>query len=284
MRSILAHIQAMTPKFSRAERRVADYVSRHPGAVPFQSVQEVSRGVGVSVASVIRMSRRLGFARFKDFKIELAQEASSPVSAIYAPIGAGDSDAVVVQKVFGGNVQSLQDTLKLLNVEDCSRAARTLNGARRVVFFGIGTSGNVGRDAALRLSHLDILAEAYAEPYDMLIQAAHLRKTDVAIGISHSGRSASTVDALRLARRNGAVTMGISNFMQSELHAVCDLFFCTAFPDRGVKSAALSAVAAQTCLTDTLYVLTARYGQRTSGVERINQLIEERFRIRRKRR
>lgn len=284
MKSILANIQAMTPKFSRAEKRVADYVSRHPGTAPFQSVQEMSRGVGVSVASVIRMSRRLGFARFKDFKIELAREASSPVSAIYAAIGAGDSDAVVVQKVFGGNVQSLQDTLKLLNIEDCSRAARIINGARRVVFFGIGTSGNVGRDAALRLSHLDVLAEAYAEPYDMLIRAAHLRKNDVAIGISHSGRSASTVEALRLARRNGAVTMGISNFMQSEMHAACDLFFCTAFPDRGVKSAALSAVAAQTCLTDTLYVLTARYGKRTSGVERINQLIEERFRIRGKRR
>jgi RpiR family transcriptional regulator, carbohydrate utilization regulator len=284
MSGAMARIEASASSFSKAEQRVAAYVRRHRDRVPFQSVHEVSHGAGVSVASVSRMVRQIGYADFKEFKIGLAQELSSPVSAIYAAIGTGDSDADVVRKVFGANVQSLQNTLKMLNIADCARAAQLLSEARRVVLFGIGTSGNVSRDAALRLSHLDIPAEAYPDPYEMLIQATRLRKGEVAIGISHSGRSSSTVDALRLAKRNGAVTIGISNFLRSPLHDASDLFFCTSFPERGVKSAALSAVTAQICLTDALYVLTARLAKATAGVNRINKLIEERFRLREKRR
>ena len=47
-------------------------------------------------------------------------------------------------------------------------------------------------------------------------------------------------------------------------------------------SAALSAVPAQVCLMDALYVLTARL-VRGEGVDRIDELVESRLRIQRRR-
>ena len=270
----------MAESLSRTEGRVARHVRRYARQVPFESVHEVARNAGVSVASVSRLARRLGCAGFKDFKIALAQDVSSPVSAVYAAIAPDDSASAVVQKVFGGNVQSLQNTLKLLKVGDCVRVVERLRHARRIVFFGIGTSGNVARDAALRFAHLDLPAEGYADPYSMLIQATRLRKGDVAFGISHSGRSAVTVEALSLAQQNGAFTISISNSLRSPLHAASDIFFCTSFPEPAVRSAALSAVTAQICVLDALYVLTARRSKGMASVNRINHLIEARFRLR----
>ncbi|MDD5708059.1 MAG: hypothetical protein PHR35_19240, partial [Kiritimatiellae bacterium] len=74
------------------------------------------------------------------------------------------------------------------------------------------------------------------------------------------------------------------NFMSSPLHRVCDHFFCTSFPQTRVRSTALSAIPAQVCILDALYVLTARHRKSGRNVDRINRMIEERFRIRGKRR
>jgi len=46
-----------------------------------------------------------------------------------------------------------------------------------------------------------------------------------------------------------------------------------------VRSTALSAVAAQVCVLDALYVLAARKGKGMVGVDEINELIEARFRL-----
>ena len=46
---------------------------------------------------------------------ELARERAVPPAYFYKPIEAEDSDAELVTKVFLGNRQSLEDTLKLLD-------------------------------------------------------------------------------------------------------------------------------------------------------------------------
>ncbi|MDD5706513.1 MAG: MurR/RpiR family transcriptional regulator, partial [Kiritimatiellae bacterium] len=214
----LARLASLRRELTGAEARVADHIESHAADVPYASVNALAGAAGVSVASVTRLAKRLGYAGLKDLKIALAQEVSSPVSAIYEAIGERDSDDEVVRKVFGGNVQSLQKTLTMLDTAACAKAAGVLARSRRVMFFGIGTSGNVGRDAALRLSHLGVNAEAHGDSYSMLIHSMHMQKGDVAVGISHSGRSAMTVEALAAAKAGGATTIGISNFMSSPLH------------------------------------------------------------------
>jgi DNA-binding MurR/RpiR family transcriptional regulator len=281
---VLIKLDTLAKGLSPVERRVASYIRRNPARVPFQSVQEVARAAKVSVASVSRLARVAGYASFKDLKIGLAQETASPVSAVFQTITANDSNEAVLRKVFGGNIQSLQNTLKMLKISDCLRAVKLIAGAKRVVFFGIGSSGFVAHEAALRLSHLDIHTESYVDSYQMLVRAAQMRKGEVAIGISHSGRSAATVEAVRCAASSGATTIGISNYVQSPLHKVSSIFFCTSFEESGVKAASLSAAVAQMSLLDALYVLVARYERNTAKVERINRVVENFLRLPEKKR
>lgn len=279
MSNTLAKINSCMTAFSRAEKRVAEYVRGHLEKAPSLSVHEVARTVGVSVASVSRMARKLGYPSFKEFKIGLARETPSPISTIYRAIAPDDSGPTVTRKVFAGNIQSLQDTLKILDVGACVRAARAMSEAERIVFVGIGSSGYVAQDAALRFLHLDIQAEACADSYQMLVRAMQAGKKQVVVGISHSGRSLGTVKALGVARDNGATTVGISNYVKSPLRNVSRIFFCTAFRESGVKAAALSSAVAQMCLIDALYVLVARQGRVTPKVERVNSMVEQYCRI-----
>ncbi|MBI2437889.1 MAG: MurR/RpiR family transcriptional regulator [Lentisphaerae bacterium] len=275
MSNTLAKINACMPAFSKAEKLVADYIRRHLEKAPLLSVHAIARTTGVSVASVSRMARKLGYPGFKEFRIGLARETPSPISTIYRAITPDDSGRTVAQKVFVGNIRSLQETLKILDIGTCIRAARAISAAERVVFVGIGSSGCVAQDAALRFMHLDIQAEACQDSYQMLVRAMQAGKKQVVVGISHSGRSLATVQALALARDNGATTVGISNYVKSPLRNVSRIFFCTAFRENSVKAAALSSAVAQMCLMDALYVLVARQGRVTPKVEQVNAIVEQ---------
>jgi DNA-binding MurR/RpiR family transcriptional regulator len=279
MSGLLIRLQSMCSGLADAERQVAEYVLSNPAEVPYQSVQEVSRGAKVSVASVSRLARKAGCRSFKDFKIELAQEVPTNASAVFEGIGKDDSDEQVVRKVFGANLHALEETLRVLDASSLIEGVGAIVKARRVVFFGIGSSGVLAKEAALRFVHLDIQAEAYEDSYQMLVQSARLGDKDVAVGISHSGRSAVTVEAVALARKRGATTLGLCNYHGSPLHEACDLFFVTAFTETRVKATALSSLIAQLGLIDAMYLLAAKKLPTLSRVDDVNQIMEERLRV-----
>ena len=271
---VLANIRALEDSFSSGQKALAEFVLTHSDQVPLLSVRDLARSAGVSVATASRFARQIGYRGFKDFKVCLGKDVLSAVETVSEAVSSRDSDEDVAEKVFGGNIRSLEETLNILDRGDLVRAAKAVAKADRAVFFGIGASGYVAQDAALRLSHLDIQAEAYGDSYQMVNQALRLRTSHVAFGISHSGRSAITVEAMELARSSGAMTIGLSNYLKSPLHRASDLFFCTSFPESRVKVAALSSRIAQMCLIDALYLLVARHRAVSARTERVNAYTE----------
>lgn len=276
---LMIRIDSMIDQLADAEQRVARYVLEHSDRVPFQTVQEVSQAADVSVASVSRLARKVGCQNFKSFKIELAQESATSVTALYEGIATHDSDEEIVRKIFGGNIQSLQDTLQITAFADLSRAAQAISEARRLVFFGVGGSATVAHDSALRFSQLGLHGEAYGDSYRMLVHASQLDRRDVAVGVSHSGRTAATVQSLQLARDGGAMTIGIANYHNSSISKASEIFFQTSFREARVKAVALSSLMAQICLIDAIYLLTARKIKELPDAERLNEITEKRVRM-----
>jgi DNA-binding MurR/RpiR family transcriptional regulator len=280
MSGALANVRSFYRRLPQAQRRVADCVLARQGEVPLLSVHRVAKLAGVSVASVSRFARELGYADFKAFKAQLGRETLTPFNRIYGAVAPADGEAAIVEKVFAGNIRSLQETLGALNRRDLGQAAAALARCRRLLFIGIGSSGQIARDAALRFSQLDLQAEGYSESYELLNQCVRTKRGDVVFGLSHSGRSAITVEGLRLAQRNGALTLGMSNYLRSPLHAASRLFFCTAFAETRVRAAALSSRVAQMCLLDALYLLVARRRKRRlATVDRLDRCVERTLRL-----
>jgi len=275
MSAALVRISSLYKALPKAERRVADYVGKYPEEVPFWSVSELAQRANVSIASVSRLAKKLGYENFQSFRIEVARGTADNISTIYEAINEQDSDSQIIEKVFLGNIKSLQDTLRILDRNNLIKAANLLSRARKIVFFGIGGSGNIARDASLRFSHLGVQADAYIDSYQMFVQVLNLGAKDVAIGVSHSGRSKTTVEALGLAQEKRAKTIGISNYLNSPLSKVSDFFFCTSFPESRVRTESLSSRHSQACLMDALYVLVARHLKSTErGAEQLNLITE----------
>lgn len=278
MSGVTVKIKSIYNSLSEVERKVADYILKNEEKVPFQTVYEIADSINVSVPSVSRLTKRIGYEHFKDFKVELAKDTSSSILDIYSSITKDDDDQELVRKVFLGNMKALENTLKLLENESLVKIAKIISNAKRVVFLGIGGSGTVASEAALRFSHLDIQAEGYADPIQIILQAKRLKRNEVAVGVSHSGRTNIVHEALKAASQNEAVTVSITNYLNSPMKDISSYFFCTAFEENEVKAAALSSHIAQICLIDALYLLVARYKKKVWDVEALNSDIEKFFR------
>ena len=272
-------IQSIYKSFSRVERQLADFIMAGRERIPSLSVREIAAAAGVSVAAVSRLARKVGFRNLKEFKLDLAREAARAPAYFYRAIEEGDSEAELVETVFRGNRRSLEDTLALLDKAALAAAVRRMAQARRLLFFGVGSSGFFARDAAMRFALLGFRAQVLTDPSEIFFHASTAGERDVAVGISHSGRTRITVQALELARAHGALTVGISNYLKSPLHAAASFFFCTSFPESRVTVTALSSRVAQLCLIDAMFLLATRFRKGPLDYDRINRGMEGLLRL-----
>ena len=84
-RSLLERIQDHYGTLRKSERVVADFLRDNAGTRLDSSITELGRNLGVSEATISRVSRALGYEGFPDLKLSMAEGARSSKSS-YANI------------------------------------------------------------------------------------------------------------------------------------------------------------------------------------------------------
>ena len=90
------------------------------------------------------------------------------------------------------------------------------------------------------------------------LEALRANDASVAIGVSFRGETRETLDFLTVARRTGALTIGITNAAESSLDDVCDVVLRTSVRESRFRSGAMASRIAQLALIDMLFVLVLR--------------------------
>ena len=111
----------------------------------------------------------------------------------------------------------------------------------------------------------------------MNVTAANLKSSDVAIGISHSGNTKATVNALRRAKKSGATTVAISSFAHSLLAKESDYQVIAFSDDRNYPVEAVSARIAHMCIIDALMMAfaTRNYSDLHEHITERNSVLKE---------
>ena len=251
----LARLRGLQPSLSKAEQKVAAYVSAQPEDILTRSIQGVARASGVSEATIMRFCRTLGYSGFQEFKIALARDRLTPLQALQDDVKPADDARTVVRKVFGLNIQTLQDTLDVLDPAAIERAADLLADARRILIIGVGTSGPIVADAYNKLFRLGLPVTYQSDSHLQMMEAALLKQGDVVLAISHSGSTKDPVDTLRVAVGAGARVIVVTNNALSPITKVSDVVLVTASSETRYRSEALASRLAQAAIVDALFVL-----------------------------
>ena len=257
-RAVGAQIRMRLPGLTPLEAKVAaDILSRKDidEAMPLRDVAAVS---GVSEAMVVKVAKKLGFTGFRDFRQGLVDYYRSDIAALHAEISADDTSGEIVQKVFRTAMQALEETFAILDLEAFDRAADVLHRARQRDLYGLGGSAQIARDVSHKFLRIGIRSSVFDDAHMMMMSAALLGPDDVAIAFSHSGSTAAVIDAVDLARRNGARTIAVTNYPDSTLARAVDVVLCSTAQNNPLLGENATARIAQLNLLDALFVAVAQ--------------------------
>lgn len=262
--SVVTAIHQRLSELTPTERRIAEYVLAEPQAVVESSITRLAEECEVSVASVARFTRSVGFGGYPDMRLALATELSRSASDQERfQVSAGDVSryddvATTVRKIAFAEAAAIERTARQIDLDELERCVAEVRDARRIDIYGAASSGLAAQDLEQKLHRAGLVAQARTDHHLALTGAALLDGRDVAIAISHSGRTLEIVQAAQVAGRAGATTIAITNNPKSPLARACDLVLVTAVSESTFRYGAMASRIAQLAILDFLYTRIAQ--------------------------
>lgn len=254
-------IKQILNQMTESEKKIAEYVLNNTSEVYKFSANQLAIITETSASSVVRFSRTLGFDGFQEFKIALAKDdsiATEKVEYEYDYIDTNDSIKEVIVKTSNKNIQSIKDTVALIDENIIEKAVEAIKNAEKIYIFGVGESGVIGMDLQYKLIriHKDVLMNL--DSHTQILMAANLSEDDVAIGISYSGKTKEVYTALSKAKEKGAKCITITKFGENPIASLGDIKIQVPVVEKDLRVGAISSRMAQLTVVDILFIGAAK--------------------------
>lgn len=242
------------------------------------SVDVLARRAKVSPPTITRFCRTLGCSGLREFKLRLAQNVAVGKSMLHRAVVAGDDMQTVTHKVLQSAVSALANLERHVVPEQLERAAARIAKARRVDCYGVGNvSMFMASDAQARFARLGITSGAYFDGHLQLISAATMNRNDVVLAISYVGRLRSLINAVEVAREQGAMIVAITQ-RDTPLSRLSDVVLPVVVPVDHSMRVGTEAYLAQLAYLEILMVgVGLRRGPAAfRQLKRVRQVLKER--------
>jgi DNA-binding MurR/RpiR family transcriptional regulator len=227
-------IEQRLPALNGASRRVAEAIVRDPWALLGMTIYDVASMSGVSLPSVTRFCRAVGYPGFRELVQGIAQSLgridSKDLETLESAANGQGGLQSLASMIIKRQIEALQTTLQALDFEAIDKASNAIAKAARVVVIGHGGAYVPALGMAIKLNWAGVAAHG-ATPDEFSNVVISTSKDDVVIAVSHQGRTRDAIELMRLARTLGATTIGISTVPHSPLAAVSDISLAVLSPD-----------------------------------------------------
>ena len=208
---VLAKISDAITSAPTSRRSVLALILQDPQRVLDESFEQLAQRAGSSVPTVMRTCRDLGYSGLREFKMALAQEMAVSGSPLHRRVQLHDSTEDVIAKVIRGAATAVNGVQGQLGVAAVEAAADAIVRASRVDCYSVGvTSSFMASDMQARLFRLGLVSNAYLDIHLQLVSAATIGNSGVVFAISHVGGMPSLIEAVDVARSQGATVIALT--------------------------------------------------------------------------
>ena len=264
--NLLLKIRNRKDSLTPVEQRVAEYILANREEIPHLSIKNLAIASKTSDASVLRFCKTMGYSGYRSFIVSISASLSSKEELNgeqYTDIQPGDELETIIANISHNNIQSIEDTLRVIEFDEVQRAVQALRESKRIVLFGIGASGIVCQDAEQKFTRINKNCRAYTDGHGQLTAASLMTKGDVAIFVSNSGDTQEILDALDIVRKNSVFTIAITKYNKSGLSERADSVLSISTPEISIRSGAMGSRIAMLTVIDMLFagVASADYDE-----------------------
>ena len=210
---------------SKSDKILINYLKEHAADFCTSPIAVLAEKCGVSEATITRFVRKMGFDGLQLFKLTLAEETAKTKKhpALHGDIACDEDITVTAGKLLACNIAALEHTVNNLDERVIARSAEMIKNADKVYFLGLGNSSFAANDAAYKFLRIGINAKGLDNSHLMMLNMALVGKGSVAVALTHSGESYEIIEAMGLARRNGAKLIVITANKDSRLNNWADI-------------------------------------------------------------
>jgi len=271
--NILTQLKTLALDMTESEKLIAEYILNNPEEIFNLKIDDLAKKLSVSLPTVFRFSKKLGFEGFKDFKVALIRDMAIGMNIEVDNI---DEDSIesTTKNIFEKICSNLMETLSIIDYDAFSRAVEILTSSRRIIFFAVSYSASAALDAYTKFATAGFNSVYDKESYMQRLISTQCTSKDVAIGISFSGASREVVDCMKNAHDNGAKTICLTSFMKSPITEYSGICIYTAPVHARYQRIDLPSKMSFTAILDALYINSV-LKKRESALEYISRTEEE---------
>ncbi len=219
---LINRIEEALQTLSKSEKKVAQEVLADPQRAYQSSIASLAKAAEVSEPTVNRFCRSMSCKGFPDFKLQLAQSLATGTPYFTGNVSLDDSTEEFTNKLFDATMMSISEARKAIDPVAVSRVVDALAQAKRILFYGLGSSGAVAMDAENRFFRLGTPTAVYDDVLKQRMAAAASQTGDVLVLYSYTGRTIPLIEAAQMASQAGALVIGITS-ADSPLANICHL-------------------------------------------------------------
>lgn len=226
-KDILSRLKDESVRFSKGQRRIADYILKNYDKAAFMTAGKLGQTVGVSESTVVRFATELGYDGYPEMRKKLQEMIRSRLTAVQRIEVANETmdEENILSSVLMADMDKLHTTLTEIDRESFNAAVDAIAAANHVYIVGMRSStslaGFLGFYLKLLLENVHIIQDtAQSEVYEQIMR---IKEGDVFIGISFPRYSSRAAKAMSYAKENGALAIGLTDGIASPFVGLADI-------------------------------------------------------------
>lgn len=222
-------LREINNSLSAKERLVADYILANKTLLKSMSIQTLAKANNVSTTTILRLCHKLGYQGFSDLKIDLITSSGNVQhdKVLQEDINLDDPLESVNHKIQLIEKSSIDETHAIVNIEQLALAIKLIRNSNKIVIYGAGSSGLVGKELEYQLIKIKKDVSCHADYSIQYSIVNTLDEQDLVIIISHSGENLEGVKLLTMARELGVPSIAITKIGQSRISSLATVLLHT---------------------------------------------------------
>lgn len=212
----------MNYPFSNSERIIVDYILEKQHEIKDYSTKMIADETYTSPSTLIRISKKLGFNGWNDFKMAYLEEVDyinkhfQDIDPNF-PFTNQDTIMTIASKIANLHAESAKDTLSLMQHDALQKAVQILRRCKEVRVFAISNLNYVGEEFVFKLNRIQKKASISLVQDLMFHDAAMMETTECAICISYSGETPHILQVAATLKENNVPIIAITSVGNNRL-------------------------------------------------------------------
>ena len=223
---ILTILQEKSNRFSKGQRRIAQYITEAYDKAAFMTANRLGKTVGVSESTVVRFAVDLGFDGYPSMQKAMQEMVLNRLTSVQRIEVANDrlGNQDVISMVLHSDMEKLRQTEETIDREEFNAAVNAILKAKRVYILGVRSVAPLANFLGYYLNYMfnNVHVVSGFSAGEMFEKIVGVNSEDVVIAFSFPRYSASTIKGTRYCRSAGATVIGFTDSKLSPLGQCSD--------------------------------------------------------------